>query len=502
MYLTFWQSTLAAQVQSASDRLAEADRVKTAALQEAAFCRAKLAAYEGTLEGDPAKLERDRSANLERLIAAASTERAVLERTLAERTDALTLQTQLREHAEERAVDATRRAEVAEEDKSRTLAEHAELLDRNVFLETSIRDHAEKMVAFQSNIKQTEADHSATARRLEETIALRDEHVRALEQTQAALAATTARADDLERQWERSRQLIQSLEAELAELRAELEARTQEAQSATQRLEYVENAWAKSREEADAHRHATTSSLGMLLDSHKELQADEDRAVRGHAEKVHAMEMELSSLRKMLKEAGNRIGESQSDLVTHQKKAGSAMADAAALRAQLNGVRAQLAANVAETGRLKQELAMKEAAVRERASAASSAEVRLGMLRKYLVDNGLVVDEEDINSDSEGRGGMIRVQQLENELRERMRLHQDTERELQDVSRRRDDAEAQVQHLAQQLERAKSAASPSSPDAEGRVASAERRREETETRLNKRIQELDHDYQMAVKYVK
>ncbi|KAG8722745.1 Negative regulator of mitotic exit [Ceratobasidium sp. 395] len=497
------QSTFAAQVQSASDRLLEAERIKTAALQETAFYRAKLAAYESGLEGDPAKLERERTANLERLLGAASGERASLERVLLERTEALALQTQLREQAEEQTAETLRRAEIAEEEKERAVAEHADLLDRNVFLESSMRDNAEKIIAIKSNAEQNEAEHSTTLRKLEEAVALRDEHLRVLQQTQEALAATSARADDLERQWERSRQVIQSLEGEVADMRADLEARTQESQTALRRLEDVENAWAKSREEADAHRRATTSGLGTLLDSHRELRADEDRATRGHAEKVHAMEMELSSLRKMLKEAGNRIGESQSDLATHQKKAGTAQNEAAALRSQLNGVRAQLATSVAEHGRLKQELAMKEAAVRERAGAASSAEVRLGMLRKYLVDNGIVIDEEDINSEGEsGRGGVVRIQQLENELRERARLHQDTERELQEVHRRRDDAEAQVQHLAQQLERAKSASSPSSLDADGRAASAERKREETETRLNKRIQELDHDYQMAVKYVK
>ncbi|KAH7320431.1 hypothetical protein B0J17DRAFT_685680 [Rhizoctonia solani] len=496
------QSSFVAQLQSASDKFGEADRIKTAALQEAAFCRAKLAAYESNLDGDPAKLEREKSANLERLVAAAQTERAVLERTLVERTDALALEKQLREQAEERAADAVRRAEIAEEDKARTEAEYHDTAERNVFLEGSSRDQLEKMVVVQSSIKQQEAEHSVVMRKLEETSALRDQHMRALEQTQQALAATTARADDMERQWERSTSMIQSLEDDLARLRVELDERTQESQRALERLRDVEEAWTKSREEADAHRHATTSSLGMLLDSHKELMADEDRASRGHAEKVHAMEMEISSLRKMLTEAGNRITANQTDLVAHQRKTGAAMADASALRAQLDGVRAQLASQVVEQGRLKQEVAMKEAAVRERANAASSAEVRLGMLRKYLVDNGIVIDEEDINGDNESRGGMVRVQQLENELRERTRLYQDLERELQDANRRREDAEARIHHLAQQLERAKSAASPSSPDAEGRAASAERKREETETRLNKRIQELDHDYQMAVKYVK
>ncbi|KAG9100364.1 Negative regulator of mitotic exit [Ceratobasidium sp. UAMH 11750] len=208
---------------------------------------------------------------------------------------------------------------------------HADILDRNVFLESSMRDHAERIVAIQSSAEQHEAEHSAAVRKLDEAMVLRDEHLRVLQETQETLAATSARADDLERQWERSRQVIQSLEAEQAKIRAELAVRTQEAQTALGRLEEVEYAWAKSREEADAHRRATTSGLGTLLDLHRELQADEDRTTRGHAEKVHAMKIELSSLCKTLKEAGNRIGESQSDPAVHQKKAGTAQTEAAIL---------------------------------------------------------------------------------------------------------------------------------------------------------------------------
>ncbi|KAG9101652.1 Negative regulator of mitotic exit [Ceratobasidium sp. UAMH 11750] len=53
------QSTFAAQIRSASHRVVEAERVKTAALQEAAFYRAKFVAYKSGPEGDLTRLEHE-----------------------------------------------------------------------------------------------------------------------------------------------------------------------------------------------------------------------------------------------------------------------------------------------------------------------------------------------------------------------------------------------------------------------------------------------------------
>ncbi|KAG8942443.1 Negative regulator of mitotic exit [Tulasnella sp. 419] len=62
----------------------------------------------------------------------------------------------------------------------------------------------------------------------------------------------------------------------------------------------MENAWAKNREEVDAHRALTAGGLGQHLDSPREMLSDEDQATRGHAERLITMELETSSLRKML----------------------------------------------------------------------------------------------------------------------------------------------------------------------------------------------------------
>ncbi|KAG9101651.1 hypothetical protein FS749_004851 [Ceratobasidium sp. UAMH 11750] len=126
------------------------------------------------------------------MLGAASSERASLEHVLLKRTEVLAVQTQLREQAEEQTAERMRRAEIAEEEKERAVAEHADILDWNVFLESSMRDHAERIVAIQSSAEQHEAEHSAALRKLDEAMALRNDHLRVLRQIQEALAATSA----------------------------------------------------------------------------------------------------------------------------------------------------------------------------------------------------------------------------------------------------------------------------------------------------------------------
>jgi hypothetical protein len=86
------------------------------------------------------------------------------------------------------------------------------------------------------------------------------------------------------------------------------------------RLTNAENAWTKSQEEADAFCALTTTSLGELLDTHRELKTDEDRFTRGHAERVQAVKAEVASLRVKLKDATKRLEDSHGDLVDEQHK--------------------------------------------------------------------------------------------------------------------------------------------------------------------------------------
>jgi len=479
--------------------------MRTGALQEAAFYRAKLMAYESGSQSEVGRLERERLGHLEAQLQYLSSEKSSQERKMEELSDTLSLQLRLREHAEDRAADAMRRAEVAEESHELILREHSELHEKHLLTESSLRDHTDRVLSLSSLTQQREVEHDSLVAQIRELTASRDHHQRALDQAHAALDAASARTEEVEAQFSRARSRISELENAMMELRAELDMRTQEADTAIARLTDVENAWTKSREEADAYRALTTGGLGQLLDHQKELRTDEDRATRGHSEKIRAMELEASSLRKMLKEAGTRVDAAQNDVADQRRRVQSVEAEGMTLRTQLIGLRSQLAVALADSGRLRKDLAVKDSELRDKSRSASDAQVRLGMLRSYLADNGMVIDEDDMNQNggqAPGSGG-ARLRDVENKLQQRIRQHEETELRLQSAIREKQDAQSQIQLLQSDIDRGRLARSPSSgEDSSSRVMAAERRLAESEASHREKMAQMEADYQTAVHYVK
>ncbi|KAJ7431841.1 hypothetical protein B0H11DRAFT_2128705 [Mycena galericulata] len=500
------QTTMAEQARQASEHVADAERMKTSATQEAAYYRAKLTAFENANEAELTRLERERIADLERHLSELMTERWEQDRKLSELSDSVALQTTLCEQAEARVADASKRAELVEEAHERTLQRHNSIQERHSALESQLREHSDRLLSQTSTLEQKEADEMSLRAQVDELIQSRDQHLRALEQARTALQASSSRAAEVDVQYDRAREQISTLEVDVVELRGELESRTAEVDSIRARLTDVENSWAKSREEADAFRALTTGGLGELLDSHRDLKTDEDRLARGHAEKMQAMETEAASLRKMLKESTQQADQAQVQLAEERRRVREHESEHSSLRSQLVGLRAQLSNALADVGRAKKDLADREAQLDDKSKQSSDATVRLGMLRNYLAENGIGVDEDSDRSRSRAQGTTSpQISELESKLAERTRLHENAERELAQALRRKRDVESQLSQISTELDKTRSTRSPSgtpNPEAEARAAEAERKLEETEQGYKARMQQMEEDYQLAVHYVK
>ncbi|KAJ7107616.1 hypothetical protein C8R43DRAFT_1044594 [Mycena crocata] len=500
------QTAMAEQARQASEHVADAERMKTSATQEAAYYRAKLSAFENANEADVIRVERERVADLERHMSTLMNERWEQDRKMSELSDSLALQTTLYEQAEARAADASKRADMVDEAHERTIQRHTNIQERHNTLEAQLREHADRLLSQTTAFEQKEADEMSLRAQVDELIQSRDQHLRALEQARIALQAASSRAEEVDVQYDRAREQISTLEVDVVELRGELEARTAEVESVRARLTDVENSWAKSREEADAFRALTTGSLGELLDSHRDLKTDEDRMARGHAEKTHAMETEAASLRKMVKEATLQADQALNELLEERQRVREHETEHSLLRSQMVVLRGQLSNALADMGRTKKDLAEREAQLNNRSKESSDATVRLGMLRNYLAENGIGIDEDAERSRSRAQGATSPlVSELESKLAERTRLHENAERELAQALRRKRDVETQLSQVSTQLDRVRATQSPAStpnPEAEARAIEAERKLEETEQGYKARMQQMEEDYQLAVHYVK
>ena len=413
------------------------------------------------------------------------------------------------EQAQANAEEAAKRAELLEEAHVSVLRDHTDVQERHAALDAELREQADRLVAQTSLAEQKDAELVNAQSQIEELLLSRDQHVRALEQAQSALQKATSRASEVDAQSQHTREQAVQYVAELSELRGELEARLSELESLRTRLTDAENSWAKSREEADAFRALTTTGLGELLDTHRDLKTDEDRITRGHVERVQAMEAEVASLRAMLKDATKRLEVSHEDFVQERRKARDSESEVLGLRTQIMGLRSQLGNAAAESGRARQELASRELELKQKAKDAADAALRLDMLRNYLAENDIVLNNDGLPAKTESETAS-RVAELETKLAQFTRLQEKTERELQTVSRQKQDALSQVSAMSTQLDRLRSTQSPAlvrngldeSSSGDTRVTGAERTAEDVERSYKSRMQQLEDDYRLAVQLVK
>ncbi|KAK4684618.1 hypothetical protein P7C73_g5552, partial [Tremellales sp. Uapishka_1] len=504
------QDKASIQIRLASEKTADAERLKRGAFQEAAFYRAKVATLESGSPIDLSRMEKERINELERQLAALAGEHTAAQRSLERAQDASSRDSQLHQAAVEREAETLKRAEDAEDAHAKIMEELNELHQKSSTADNALREHTERLITLSSVAQQREAERDQYQAQLEEATAARDEHVGLVEQAKSAIAAAGVRTAEMEALYSKANLRVTQLEDELADTKSELDARSRDAELATERLAEVENAYAKSREEADSLRSVTTSRLGEILDSHKEMRADEGRATRGHQEQLRALEEEGKSLRKMLKEAGQRVDTAEAGVSTHRQKARELESQHQTLRAEIRSHRTKLLSAQTELNKYKELGAAKDSELKDRDLAVTDIEMRCTMLRNLLADHGIAVDDNELNN-AESSSSSSR--ELEAKLRERNRALENSQREVDELTRRCHDAEDRVESLGRLVDRMKDARSPTSPsmrsptppmdpNTDRRVAEVERRLQEQESAHRERLANLESDYQTAVRYVK
>jgi hypothetical protein len=133
------------QAQPMSDKVSQADRMRTAALQEAAYFKSKYLALKSRRQDEMNKLEVSRSDELEKRLAVALSENEANSKLLLQLQKQSQHDQTARHATEERARDAQTRAEEAQQAHQRALEELQVVYARATKAEVQVRDNAVKI---------------------------------------------------------------------------------------------------------------------------------------------------------------------------------------------------------------------------------------------------------------------------------------------------------------------------------------------------------------------
>lgn len=260
------QQTVEQQAAAAAKQVAEIEHQRDAAVSEAAYARAKLAAHSGSAHGTPqpdsardiddgAERTTDISRRLALALAAQNEHKSKVELI----SNELQAEKRAREFAEESAEAAQKRLDDISQERNPMELEalRGELHEAQI----KARDEAAERARAEEKLSMSQVDRDEISQRHEETSNRLEEHIASLGGLQAAVTASSEKASTLERHLEQEREQKESLERKLVNLRAEHEERTTELESTARRLRETEELAETHAKEAATHREAFVNGL-------------------------------------------------------------------------------------------------------------------------------------------------------------------------------------------------------------------------------------------------
>ncbi|GAA5847726.1 hypothetical protein JCM9279_005001 [Rhodotorula babjevae] len=484
------KTAMAEQVSSLDDRFQGADRARLAALQEAAYYRAKLSAFESSSPSDLAKLERERSASLEAQLADALSAREALSSQLADLQQSVSHHASMRSAADERHAEAAQRASTAESSHAQVLAEFAALQSRAGEHERQLGEHVDQLAALQASSSVLEGEHARAREQLAEHEASTANWLATLEGASAALSAAQKRNDELSALWDEAKDALEQEQERVVEIEKELESLRVERDRATERAEEAERLHISTREAHDASHALATGGLAQLIAAHRSGAGgrsgarglrnvgasssssdanaaardahgdeDEDELAPEHAARVRAADEQVATLRQQHSQVQEQHAALSAELATAREREAGLLVQLSTLRTQLSTVQAAHTQALDDLGAHKSLVSTHEATARDASRARDAASVKAGVLRSLLADHGLAAQapsEDELSSRFPSMTGSEspdqlakRVLELEGELEVRVRQKAQLEERVREH-------EGEHGRLREELDRARS----------------------------------------------
>lgn len=471
------------------DIQAAAEQSRGAIIPEAAYYRAKLAAYEAGHEAETIKLGQQRLVELEARLDTELRDKTESDRHMSSLREQLKLEVQLRADADERVVEAHKRAAAAESAQMQVSADMAALQRRAHAAEAALREQTEQVVMATSLLDRERAEHEQTRSALKDATDLSAAHGDNLLHLEAALASTTTRAGEHHRLYLQHRDLAQTNQEVVATLQAQLDQKNQETLAQNAQIADLEKLLTVAEAEAETHRLASSAGLAHLMQTREMVSERSGGAIPTKVkDQIRSLEEQAASLQDMhgsARAAADQAAEEldqarEANVVLEKQRSG--------LHAELNVARSQLAIALQELVRIKHTLAETQVGARGSQRAAEQAQIKLQLLRDHMRNEGVSLSAEEDEADVSSH-----VVSLQLQLERSIQTATECQAELGD---------AQVQVTSLKHQAAQMVDARELVEARTRSDVGERAVEQAHARYKDRLEQLESDYAAAVGYVK
>lgn len=384
------QTSIKTQGDDAAKRIAEVERQRDAAVNEAIYAKTKLAAHgggsqSGTPQPDSARSagtpDIDRIQDINRRLVASLAAQSELSTRLEKMKAELEAERKAKQLAEETAeaaqnrvkeLDSTRQKATAEAESLRTDLHEAERIARETSASAAEAEMSAKLLAVDKQEMSTKL-----ARLTEDS----KRHVSLLQSLRDAVASSSEKSTLLEAKLEEEKAQSDHLRQKLAQLRAEHEMGTAELETASQKLRDAEELAERHAEEARLHRQAVMAGLDRAAVTADDHDAVDERVTILHqqVEAANAMARKNQAAADQASEKLRRAEERIAGLEAYQEQSSR---EGLTIRKQLQQSMRDMQAAEAEKAEIYQR--------HERLRLDSNAfEVQLKSLRHLLDERGV-----------------------------------------------------------------------------------------------------------------
>ncbi|KAF9134203.1 Negative regulator of mitotic exit [Mortierella sp. GBA39] len=461
------KTTIATQAQIASNKVREAERVRTSALQEAAYLKAKIGALESGEVSALVSTETARATDLEKRLTSALAQLDRYEAQFVQYETILENEKHSREAAEDREREASSRAEDAQIAHTRALTELTSLHERASLAEASLRETVVKSATSEAGLSSYQQQSAALLSQISTLKTTVEHQKKSLDKVKMAYSVANERAEHADKMWNQSRRDMDETQLEMASVRADMDRAQRESEHWRSKASETELLWQKAKKENETMRTLLEEDMNAAYSpTNKDRKHDSIVAITS-ASRLAELEHELTILRGLLKESQDALTVANRDLGDTMLRLSQLEQTSMTARAEAATAQRQLTEHRGKVTMLRTQLIRKEEAIEEMVKEQENNEAQLGLLRGVMMDNGMQADDFILEALSKGSASS--------------------------TDGRSSAAGGAVLPLKQKVQ-----------EAEKRAAEADKQVEELtklKVGLEGRIQQLEADYQTAMHYV-